>query len=75
MLTEFPNFPHSARRHTWLPQPCLNDPEPWQRMVSEFPELINVTSLTQQEVVRLYRLRRGMGLERGCRAFTSLRTS
>jgi hypothetical protein len=34
---------------------CLDDPEPWRRMVSEFPELINVTSLTQQEVVRLYR--------------------
>ena len=34
---------------------CLDSPEPWQRMVSEFPELIDVTSLTQQEVVRLYR--------------------
>ncbi len=34
---------------------CLDAPEPWRRMVSEFPELTNVTSLTQQEVVRLYR--------------------
>ena len=34
---------------------CLESPEPWQRMVSEFPDLIHVTSLTQQEVVRLYR--------------------
>jgi 7-cyano-7-deazaguanine synthase in queuosine biosynthesis len=34
---------------------CLESPEPWQRMVSEFPDLIDVTSLTQQEVVRLYR--------------------
>ncbi len=34
---------------------CLDNPEPWQRMVSEFPDLIDVTSLTQQEVVRLYR--------------------
>lgn len=34
---------------------CLDNPEPWRRMVSEFPELIDVTSLTQQEVVRLYR--------------------
>lgn len=34
---------------------CLDSPEPWQRMVSEFPDLIDVTSLTQQEVVRLYR--------------------
>ena len=35
---------------------CLDNPEPWRRMVSEFPELIDVTSLTQQEVVRLYRV-------------------
>ncbi|MGH3258091.1 MAG: hypothetical protein ACRDOU_22310 [Streptosporangiaceae bacterium] len=34
---------------------CLDSPEPWRRMVSEFPDLIDVTSLTQQEVVRLYR--------------------
>jgi 7-cyano-7-deazaguanine synthase in queuosine biosynthesis len=34
---------------------CLDSPEPWRRLVSEFPELIDVTSLTQQEVVRLYR--------------------
>ncbi len=34
---------------------CLESPEPWQRIVSEFPDLIHVTSLTQQEVVRLYR--------------------
>jgi 7-cyano-7-deazaguanine synthase in queuosine biosynthesis len=34
---------------------CLDDPEPWRRMVSEFPELTSVTDLTQQEVVRLYR--------------------
>jgi 7-cyano-7-deazaguanine synthase in queuosine biosynthesis len=34
---------------------CLDNSEPWQRMVSEFPELANVTGLTQQEVVRLYR--------------------
>jgi hypothetical protein len=27
----------------------------WRRMVSEFPDLIDVTSLTQQEMVRLYR--------------------
>ncbi len=33
----------------------LGGSEPWRRMVSEFPELIDVTSLTQQEVVRLYR--------------------
>lgn len=36
-------------------QACLESPEPWRRLVSEFPELIDVTSLTQQEVVRLYR--------------------
>jgi 7-cyano-7-deazaguanine synthase in queuosine biosynthesis len=36
-------------------QACLDSPEPWRAMVSEFPELIEVTSLTQQEVVRLYR--------------------
>ena len=34
---------------------CLDSPEPWRHMVSEFPELLDVTSLTQQEVVRLYR--------------------
>lgn len=34
---------------------CLDSPEPWRRMVSEFPELLDVTSLTQQEIVRLYR--------------------
>lgn len=34
---------------------CLDSPEPWRRMVSEFPDLIDVTSLTQQEMVRLYR--------------------
>lgn len=34
---------------------CLDSPEPWRRMVSEFPELLDVTGLTQQEVVRLYR--------------------
>jgi hypothetical protein len=36
-------------------QACLDGSEPWQRMVSEFPELTNVSKLTQQEVVRLYR--------------------
>ena len=34
---------------------CLDSPQPWQRMVSEFPDLIDVISLTQQEMVRLYR--------------------
>ncbi len=34
---------------------CLDSPEPWRRMVSEFPELIRVPTLTQREVVRLYR--------------------
>jgi 7-cyano-7-deazaguanine synthase in queuosine biosynthesis len=34
---------------------CLDSPEPWRRLVSEFPALIDVTSLTHEEVVRLYR--------------------
>jgi hypothetical protein len=48
--------PH--QRHDLAGDPAAGMPdhaEPWRRMVSEFPELINVTSLTQQEVVRLYR--------------------
>ncbi|MGH3300991.1 MAG: 7-cyano-7-deazaguanine synthase [Streptosporangiaceae bacterium] len=34
---------------------CLNDRDPWQRLISEFPELIDVTQLTNEEVVSLYR--------------------
>lgn len=34
---------------------CLDSPEPWQQMQLEFPELIDVTQLTKEEVVRLYR--------------------
>ena len=34
---------------------CLDSPEPWQGMVSEFPDLIDVASLTPQEMVRLCR--------------------
>lgn len=33
----------------------LDDQEPWRRLISEFPELIDVTQLTNEEVVRLYR--------------------
>lgn len=50
---------------------CLDDPEPWRRMVSEFPELTSATGLTQQEVVRLYRAYvEEWGLQRECRAPT-----
>jgi 7-cyano-7-deazaguanine synthase in queuosine biosynthesis len=34
---------------------CLEGPEPWRQLISEFPELINVTQVTPEEVVRLYR--------------------
>lgn len=34
---------------------CLDGTGPWRRMVNEFPELIEVTGPTQQEMVRLYR--------------------
>lgn len=34
---------------------CLESPEPWQRLICEFPELIDVAQLTKEEVVRLYR--------------------
>lgn len=34
---------------------CLESPQPWQRLLSEFPELIDVTQLRREEVVRLYR--------------------
>jgi Queuosine biosynthesis protein QueC len=34
---------------------CLDSPEPWRRMQSEFPELMDVTQPTKDEVVRLYR--------------------
>lgn len=34
---------------------CLNTSEPWQLLISEFPELIGVTGLTKEELVRLYR--------------------
>ena len=34
---------------------CLEDAEPWQRLICEFPELMDVTQLTKEEVIRLYR--------------------
>jgi 7-cyano-7-deazaguanine synthase in queuosine biosynthesis len=36
-------------------QACMQGREPWPRLVSEFPELVDVTQLTKEEVVRLYR--------------------
>jgi len=45
----------SCSHGRWL-RACLDGSVPWLRMVSEFPELINMTSLTQQEVARLYRV-------------------
>ena len=34
---------------------CLGSPDPWQGLVSEFPEILDTTPLTPEEVISLYR--------------------
>jgi hypothetical protein len=42
-------------RQTARLRACLANAQPWHSLLSEFPELADVTHLTTEEVVRLYR--------------------